>query len=211
MTKRNTPRRCHPIDDQLWSLNSSSPRFSSFGTDCLMLCFFLHASLSTPLLSSVYSASICVVVSKVACIRPFCDDLNDPIYCRPHVTVLKQIQNCTARIPYSVVSPRFPSLSPADATAKPMASQYHITPSSPNLISFGVACVKLCCLPPAFPNTRCCVSFMFNICGRYTGHFAVGTVARQRMDSILCIKHSRTKFVFQVYLFSRHNLSSIPL
>ena len=127
----NDARRTSPGATALPMASShhfTSPSFSLLGAASVMLCCSPPpTSSSTPLRPSACYPSISLVVNTMY-IRIICDHLKVLYIFDPTCIVLKSGWSCTAPMPRLVVGPPSLSLSPPDATPKPMASSHHFTP-----------------------------------------------------------------------------------
>ena len=117
----NTPRRYRLANGQLSSLYAPSPSFRSFGAASVMLyCSAPPASLSTPLRPSVRYPSIGQAVNIVY-LRALCDDLKI-LHIFDQTSTVFEVRLVFYNGAFSV------SVSPPDATAKPMTGSHHFIP-----------------------------------------------------------------------------------
>ena len=151
----NTPRHHRLADSQLSSFYAPSPSFSSVGAASVMLrCSAPPSSSNAPLRPTVRSPSIGLVVN-IMFIRTFCDDIYVlHIFDKSCIVLNLAWSSTTARMPASSLVFPCHRLTPrryrqADGQLSPLYSFQ---------LSFGAACVELCCLPPPslVRNTRLC-------------------------------------------------------
>ena len=117
----NTPRRHRVADGQLSSSYAPLPCFSLFGAASCDVLFR-----SSCLLERTVCATIGLVVNIIS-IRRFCDQINVLHIFDPTCIVLKTGSSFKMGPPdHYFLS--FVSVSPHDATAKPMASSHHVSP-----------------------------------------------------------------------------------